>query len=146
MQESCQRKQQKIVDRFAACASDQERYSTIIEMGRALPPYPQERKIQEHLVGGCQSQTYLFAQRQEQNVIFAAASDALISAGLTALLISVYSEELPTTILNYPPHFIDALKLTRYLTPSRSNGLFSVHLRMKRDAIGFLAEDLRRSS
>lgn len=146
MPESCQRKQQILTERFGAFESDRERYVAIIEMGRALPPYPEEFKREENLVGGCQSQTYLLAQRQRQQMCFYATSDALISAGLTALLIFVYSEELPTTVLHYPPHFVTSLHLTRYLTPSRSNGLYAVHLRMKQEALQFVAADLRRNS
>lgn len=127
-----------LIDRFGGCTNDQERYAMIIQLGRSLPAMTAELLTEKNLVSGCQSQTYLHTKAIKGQLHFEAQSDALISAGLAALLLFVYSGENAETLLTCPPDFLKSLELTRYLTPSRSNGLYSVHLRMKRDAMHHL--------
>lgn len=141
MTKTCQDKQLALLQRFNACDDDRDRYRLIIELGRKLPLFPQDQVEPANLVRGCQSQTYLYAQSADGLLNFKAQSDALISAGLAALLVAVYNEESASTILTCPPDFIRELQLTRYLTPSRSNGFFAVHLRMQQDAVRMLAQN-----
>ncbi len=123
---------------FAHFSSPEERYHALIEMGRKIPSFPSDLKTVENLVSGCQSNLYLQAELIEGKVFFLAASDALISAGLAALLISVYEGESPETILTEPPEFLTELGLHILLSPNRSNGLTHIHLAMKRLALRFL--------
>ncbi len=139
MAESCRKKQSELIERFACCKSDQDRYAMIIAMGRSLPAMNPDLAIEKNLVSGCQSRTYLHSELVDGRLHFKVQSDALISAGLAALLVVVYSGEKTSTLLTCPPDFLKTLELTRYLTPSRSSGLFAVHLRMKRDAMHQLA-------
>ncbi len=113
----------------------EERYQTLMEMGRKLPPFPEEWKTADKVVSGCQSVLYLNAILREDKLFFYTYTDALISAGLAALLIEIYSGELPDTILTRPPTFIAELGLSASLSPSRSNGLANIHLRMKQEAL-----------
>ena len=69
---------------------------------------------------------------------FEAEADALISAGLAALLTQVYSGETPETILKCPPTYLDEIGISASLTPNRANGLYSIHLRMKQEALKLL--------
>ena len=71
---------------------------------------------------------------------FEAEADALISAGLAALLIRAYNGETPEVVLKCPPSFIEELGINASLTPSRSNGLYSLHLQMKQEALRLLME------
>ena len=73
---------------------------------------------------------------------FQADSDALISAGLAHLLIMVYDNESPETVLKCPPSFLDNLKIPSSLSPSRANGLYSLHLRMKQEALQLASKNL----
>ena len=89
---------------------------------------------------GCQSQTYLVSEfvmleGGVKTLFFRAESDALISAGLAALLIQVYAGESPDTILTCPPVFLQQLRLDKLLTPNRANGLYSMHVKMKQLAL-----------
>jgi cysteine desulfuration protein SufE len=135
MFDSCLEKQQKLKDLLLACSSEEEKYEKIIELGRQQPPLSECYKTAENLVSGCQSQTYLHSYELNDKIIFEAASDALISAGLAALLIKVYSEETTEVILKCPPTYLDELGIRSSLTPNRANGLYSMHLRMKQDAL-----------
>jgi cysteine desulfuration protein SufE len=81
---------------------------------------------------------YLYSTFQDGTVYFAAESDALISSGLAALLLAVYSGETPEAILKCPPNFLEELGISASISPNRANGLYSIHLRMKQDALKWL--------
>ncbi|MFI0435701.1 MAG: SufE family protein [Parachlamydiaceae bacterium] len=140
MFESCLKKQENIKDLFLACPSEEARYEKIIELGRKQPHLNPKDKIAQNLVKGCQSQMYLHSYRLEDLIVFESESDALISAGLAALLIQVYSHEQPETILKCPPTYLDEIGIHSSLTPNRANGLYSMHLKMKQDALKLLLE------
>ncbi|MBA2368000.1 MAG: SufE family protein [Candidatus Protochlamydia sp.] len=140
MYETCLNKQNMIREKFAACSNEEERYQKIIELGREQPSLSENEKIEANLVKGCQSQMYLVSHLEENQVIFQAESDALISAGLAALLVKVYSGEAPETVLKCPPTYLEELGISASLSPSRANGLYSLHLRMKQDALKLLME------
>jgi cysteine desulfuration protein SufE len=137
--DSCIHKQQKIKYLFAHCLTAESKYEKIIELGRRLPAYPPELKTSDRLVKGCQSEMYLSTSlNKDGTVSFQAHTDALISAGLAALLLLAYSEESPETILGCPPSFLEELGIHGSLSPSRSNGLSSLFMRMKQDVLKFL--------
>lgn len=127
-------KTEEIKKIFAPLTAEQ-RYARLIELGRQLPSFPAECKTEDRQVKGCQSLLYLAAHVEEGKLYFQASADALISAGLAALLIAVYSGESAETILTYPPTFISELGLSSSLSPNRSNGLAHIHLRMKQEAL-----------
>lgn len=135
---SCLRKQEEIKKLFAQCKDAEARYHRIIELGRQLPSLAPEHRIPTNLVSGCQSQLFLHASYANGLVKLEAASDALISQGLAALLVLAYSEESPETILGCPPTYLEDLGIAASLSPSRANGLYSLHLRMKQRALEFL--------
>ncbi len=120
---------------FLPLATPEARYHYLIELGRALPPYDPLLKTPDRLVPGCQSTLYLASHFDNQNLYFTAFSDALISAGLAALLLQIYSGLPPEVILRKPPTFLRDLPILTSLSPSRSNGLAHLHLRLKQEAI-----------
>lgn len=138
MYKSCLEKQQRISAIFSACVTEEEKYIKIIELGKSLPVLEAQYKIPENIVQGCQSTMYLRSYLQEGKVMFQADSDALISSGLAAILIQVYEGETPEAILKCPPDYLEQLGIGASLTPNRANGLYSIHLRMKQDALKFL--------
>lgn len=136
--ESCMQKQLNVKLLFKNSMQTQQKYEKIIELGRQLPAFPAKLKRAENLVKGCQSQLYLMGTLKEGKVHFQAYSEALISSGLAALLLLVYNDESPQTILSCPPLFLEELGVHASLSPSRSNGLSSLFLRMKQHALHFL--------
>lgn len=115
--------------------SPEEKYHWIIHLGKALPRLSAEFCIEENLVRGCQSKLYLHAEFIEGKIFFSASSDALISAGLAALLMEVYNGESIETILTKPPRFLETLGIYASLSPNRSNGLLHIYLKMKQQSI-----------
>lgn len=139
MHENCLKKQDEIKTLFSSSTTGEARYQKIIEVGKKLPHVPSNQKIPGNIVKGCQSTVYLVTEVKDGALYFQAESDALISSGLAALLVLVYSGESAETILTCPPKFIEELGLTAALTPNRANGLYSIHLRMKQEALKALS-------
>jgi cysteine desulfuration protein SufE len=135
---SCLEKELRLKEIFSDCHDPEAKYLKIMELGRQQPRLDAHHKISSNVVKGCQSTVYLHSYLDEELIVFAAESDALISSGLAAILIKVYSGESPETILKHPPHYIEELGIGASLTPSRANGLYSIHLRMKQDALKFI--------
>ncbi|KXV64553.1 SufE family protein [Gluconobacter oxydans] len=100
-----------------------ERYQYIIEMGRKLPPFPEEWQDDAHRVPGCQSQVWLEAVERDGTLFFAGASDAAIVQGLVALLLRVYSGRPKSEILETSPVFLHDMGLVKALSTNRGNGV-----------------------
>lgn len=133
-----QERQHKVIQDFSALQQWEDRYKKIIEMGRALPVMPENLKVEQNIVKGCQSQVWLAANLNDQGqVILQGDSDALIVKGLVSLLLYVYSGATPSEILATPPEFLKALGFEGNLSPSRANGLHSMLKQIKLYATAF---------
>lgn len=124
-----------LTSEFSGLQSNEEIYEKIIQYGKKLNGFKPEWKIEENQVKGCQSLMYLHTELKEGKLYFAAYSEALISAGLAALLIAFYNGITPEELLKTPPRFLEELRIATSLTPSRSNGLASLYLHMKKEAL-----------
>ncbi len=93
-----------IIDNFALLDDWDDRYRYVIELGRALAPFPEEARTEANKVQGCASQVWLVASIQqnaggEPTLTFAGDSDAHIVRGLVAIVLAVYSNSDARTIL-----------------------------------------------
>jgi len=129
---------EEIFSLFSGCASSEEKVHRVIDLGRALPSFPDEWKIEENIVPGCQSIVYLHSTVEKDKIFFHAHSEALISAGLAALLLRAYNSVSPEVILKCKPSFLEELGIYASLTPGRSNGLSSMILTMQKHALNIL--------
>jgi cysteine desulfuration protein SufE len=100
-----------------------ERYGYIIELGRKLPPFPDQWADDAHRVPGCQSRVWMEAEAHDGRLFFAGASDAAIVSGLVALLLRVYSGRTADEILATDPIFLKELGLLEALSTNRGNGI-----------------------
>ena len=100
-----------------------ERYQYIIELGRKLPPFPEEWADDAHRVPGCQSKVWMASVLRDGTLYFAGLSDAAIVGGLVALLLRVYSGRTPAEILATDPVFLKDLGLLEALSTNRGNGI-----------------------
>ncbi len=103
-----------------------DRYQFIIDMGRALPPFPAAWMNDDHRVPGCQSKVWMQAEPRDGKLMLAGASDAAIVAGLVALLLRVYSGRTPAEILATDPVFLKDMGLLEALSTNRGNGIASM--------------------
>lgn len=126
---------------FAFLDDWDERYKYLIDLGRSLPPYPENRRDDVHKVRGCASQVWLYAEPAYENgrqvIRFEGDSDAHIVKGLAALLIALYTGKTPAEILATDAKAALApFDLDGHLTPQRSNGLASMIRRIGEIAAG----------
>ena len=100
-----------------------DRYQYIIELGRKLPPFPEEWANDAHRVPGCQSRVWMEAVLRDEKLYLAGVSDAAIVSGLIALLLRVYSGRPPAEITATDPGFLKDLGLLEALSTNRGNGI-----------------------
>ena len=100
-----------------------DRYQFIIELGRKLPPFPDQWADDAHRVPGCQSRVWMEAILRDGILYFAGISDAAIVSGLIALLLRVYSGRSPDEIVATDPVFLKDLGLLEALSTNRGNGI-----------------------
>ncbi len=118
--------QQAIADEFAFFGDWSERYQYLIDLGRRLPPLPDDARTEANRVQGCQSKVWITVRGDASRLDFDAASDSSIVAGLVYLALRVYSGRSAADILATQPDYIERIGLSKHLSPTRSNGLSSV--------------------
>ena len=111
-----------------------DKYEYLIELGKALEPYPEEEKTEDKLIKGCQSRVWLDYGLKDGKLFFRADSDAIITKGIISLLISVYSGRTPEEIAGDDFAFIEQIGLRENLSPTRANGLVSMIATIRRAA------------
>jgi cysteine desulfuration protein SufE len=132
--------QQAIADEFAFFGDWTERYQYLIDLGKQLPPFPEEWKTEDHRVHGCQSMVWLVPSGDASNMRFEAISDSAIVSGLIALVLRVYSDRPAQEIVDTEPGFIATIGLAKHLSPTRSNGLAAMLAKLKAYAAQTLEE------
>ena len=111
-----------------------EKYEYLIDLGRQLETFPDEWKINDHLVRGCHSQVWFKTHLQDNLFICKATSDSAIVSGLIALLLRIYNNKEPADIVTTEPTFISMIGLNEHLSSTRNNGLNVMIQRIKQDA------------
>lgn len=114
--------QDAIVEEFAFFGDWSERYQYLIDLGKRLPPFAEEWKTEANRLQGCQSKVWIVPHAQEGRLFFSAASDSSIVSGLVYLALRVYSGRTAEEIRTTPADFVQAIGLSRHLSPTRSNG------------------------
>ncbi len=128
--------QEEIIDEFSMFEDWMERYEYIIDLGKSLPMIDKEYKTDDNLIKGCQSKVWLHAEKNDDKIIFSSESDAILTKGMIALLLRVYSNQTSEAILNTETTFIDEIGLKEHLSPTRANGLVSMVKKIKLYALG----------
>ncbi|MED5558452.1 MAG: SufE family protein [Pseudomonadota bacterium] len=118
--------QQELVEEFEMFDNWMDRYQYIIDMGKQLPDFPEERRTEEYKIQGCQSNVWMCHEQADDKLVFKATSDAAIVSGLIAVLLRIYSERTAEEINQTEPHFLKDLGLDKHLSPTRSNGLHAM--------------------
>lgn len=136
---------QSIRDDFAFLDDWEDKYRYVIELGEALPHYPDEARDDAHKVRGCVSQVWLLTERgagPDPVITFQGDSDAHIVRGLVAIMLALFSGKRASEIgATDAEAFMRSLGLDEHLTPQRANGLRAMIKRMKMDAETALSEN-----
>lgn len=127
----------QIKDRFLQFKDWEDRYKEIINLGRSLPAYPEDKRDDKYKVKGCQSQVWLYPEFKDGRVYFYGDSDAILVKGIVGLLVSVYNDATPDEILATSPDFLKEVGITEHLSMNRSNGLASMMKQIQMYAVVF---------
>ena len=129
--------QEEIKEEFMHFEDWMERYEYMIDLGRSLPLIDQAYKTDEYIIKGCQSKVWVYAELNDDKLVFTADSDAIITKGIIAILIRAFSNQHPSDIMNAETGFIDEIGLKEHLSPTRANGLVSMIKQIKLYALAF---------
>lgn len=132
-----QEKQQELLKTFDFLSDWEEKYEFIIDLGKELKPMPFDKKNEECLIKGCQSQVWLNAELQDGKITFYADSDGILPKGIISLLVGVFSGHTADEILSADFDFISKIGLQEFLSPSRANGLASMMKQIKFYAVSY---------
>ncbi|WP_165214348.1 SufE family protein [Affinirhizobium pseudoryzae] len=128
----------QIIDDFAFLDDWEDRYRYVIELGKALPDLPEDKRTADNKVNGCASQVWLVSHRgdgADPVMTFEGDSDAHIVRGLVAIVLAACSgkraSEIAATDLI---GIFDKIGLVENLSSQRANGLRSMVKRIRDEA------------
>lgn len=138
---SINEKQDEIIEDFSVYDDWMEKYEHIISLAKDMKVIEEQYKTEDRLIKGCQSRVWLRADYRDGKVYFTADSDAIITKGLVALMISVLDGHSPKEIAEADIYFIDKIGLRSHLSPTRANGLLSMLKQMKLYALALTTQN-----
>ena len=91
--------QRELIEEFSFFDDWMQRYEHMIDLGKSLPLIKEKYKTDDNIIKGCQSKVWMHAELDEKKLIFTADSDAIITKGIIAILIRVFSKQHPDEII-----------------------------------------------
>jgi cysteine desulfuration protein SufE len=130
--------QDEIINEFSLLDGDMEMtVFYIMELGQKLPAMPEADKTEENVVKGCQSKVWLTAKLENDRIFFAADSNTAITKGLVSLLVRIFNNQTPESILQADLYFMQRIGMERFIGTQRSNGFAAMIKQMKLYALAF---------
>jgi cysteine desulfuration protein SufE len=129
--------QNEIIEEFSMFDDWTQRYEYMIELGKSLPLIDEKYKTEENIIKGCQSKVWVHAEMKDDKLVFTADSEAIITKGIIAIFIRVFSNQKPIDIIEADTRFIDDIGLKEHLSPTRANGLVSMIKQLKIYAVAY---------
>ena len=126
----------EIAETFAFLDDWEDRLNYLIELGQALPPMADADKTAENKVKGCVSNVWLVSSADQSGpqvtLSFRGQSDAIITKGLVAVLIALYSGRPASEIAETDAiEWFRKIGLSEHLGMQRSNGLVAMVNRIR---------------
>jgi cysteine desulfuration protein SufE len=132
--------QEEIIEEFLLFDDWMQKYEYMIDLGKSLPLINENNKTDDRLIKGCQSKVWLDANLKDGKINYTADSDAIITKGIIAILLRVFSNQSPDDVLSANTDFIDKIGLKEHLSPTRANGLVSMVKQLKIYALALKAQ------
>ncbi|HEV7439981.1 MAG TPA: SufE family protein [Methylobacterium sp.] len=133
-----------IIENFELIEDWEERYSYVMELGRAMAPLPADKHSEANRVHGCESQVWLDSRldttADRPRVRLRGDSDSSITRGLVAIMIAIYDGKAPDEIVSTDG--LDVLKqldFGNHISSKRAGGLRAMNERIQREALKFVA-------
>lgn len=137
MSEELKKRQEKVIEEFSIFDDWMDKYAYLIELSKNLPDMKEDKKNKQNIIKGCQSNVWLDAKLEDNKIQFSADSDAIITKGIVALLVSVLSNLSPKEIMDADLYFLERIGLKENLSPTRANGLTAMVKQMKMYALAY---------
>jgi len=129
--------QQNLIQDFSFFDDWTQRYEYMIELSKGLEKMDEQMKNDKNIIKGCQSKVWLHAELNEGKIKFLADSEAIITRGIIAILLTIFNNRTPEEIIESDTNFIEKIGLKEHLSPNRANGLYSMIKQIKFYAIAF---------
>ena len=129
--------QQNLIQDFSFFEDWTQRYEYMIELSKGLEKMDVQMKNDKNIIKGCQSKVWLHAEFNEGKINFLADSEAIITRGIIAILLTIFNNRTPKEIIESDTNFIEKIGLKEHLSPNRANGLYSMIKQIKFYAIAF---------
>ena len=129
--------QQNLIQDFSFFEDWTQRYEYMIELSKGLEKMDVQMKNDKNIIKGCQSKVWLHAELNEGKIKFLADSEAIITRGIIAILLTIFNNRTPNEIIESDTNFIEKIGLKEHLSPNRANGLYSMIKQIKFYAIAF---------
>ncbi|MBC8227767.1 MAG: SufE family protein [Gammaproteobacteria bacterium] len=126
--------EQEISQEFEIFDTWMEKYEYLIDLGKQLEKFPDEWRIEDNKIHGCQSSVWFKTGLENNLFTCSAVSDSAIVSGLIALLMRIYNNKNPRDIVETEPSFISLIGLSEHLSTTRNNGLNLMIKKIKQDA------------
>ena len=129
--------QQNLLQDFSFFEDWTQRYEYMIELSKGLEKMDEQMKNDKNIIKGCQSKVWLHAEFNEGKIKFLDDSEAIITRGIIAILLTIFNNRTPNEIIESDTNFIEKIGLKEHLSPNRANGLYSMIKQIKFYAIAF---------
>lgn len=139
--DTIKKRQEEIIEEFAMLDGDMEMtLDYIMELGEELAELPEEARIEDNIVKGCQSKVWMTADLDNDRVQFKADSNTAITKGLVSLLVRVLNQSPPKSVIDAEIYFPKQIGMDRFIGTQRSNGFAAMIKQMKMYALALSAK------
>jgi len=114
---------QDIFDEFEMLDGE-DRYGLLIDLGRQLEPMPDALKTDATKVQGCSASVWVYPTVREGRLHFLADSNAAITKGVVALILSAVQDKAAAEIAQMDiPRALAPFELSKHLSANRTQGV-----------------------
>mgnify|MGYP001372285616 FL=1 len=131
----------QIIEEFSFLNSWEEKYEYLIGLGAEIPELDSSLKVDGNLMRGCQSKVWLISKYNNGKLYFYGDSDALITKGLVALVLRLYSNATAGEIINTELDVFEKIGLKKHLSMNRANGLNIMIGTIRKHAVKYLKNE-----
>ena len=135
-------RQEEIIEEFSVLENEMEMtLDYIMELGAELAKFPDEDRVEDNIVKGCQSKVWMTATLENGKVNFKADSNTAITKGLVSLLVRVFNQNSPEEIIKSEIYFPTQIGMDRFIGTQRSNGFGAMIKQIKLFALAFTVKE-----
>ncbi|MFT5755865.1 MAG: cysteine desulfurase/selenocysteine lyase [Alteromonadaceae bacterium] len=119
---------QGIIDLFEKAKGWDGKHREIMLLGKNLHRLGKEKRDQQSLISGCESQAWLVVEKNNQGLYhFTGDSDAKVIRGLLVIVLAAFNDKTAVDINSFDiTHYFEKLGLIQHLSPSRGSGVLAI--------------------